>query len=77
MRETHDVIIIGAGTAGSILAERLSSSGQLRVLLIEAGGPPMSRFVSRPLAPVPRPESRHCSGDSDRPSVPLCLPVAA
>lgn len=44
----HDVIIVGAGTAGCVLAERLTSSGKLRVLLVEAGGPPTSRFVSIP-----------------------------
>jgi choline dehydrogenase len=44
----HDLIIVGAGTAGCVLAERLTSSGKLRVLLVEAGGPPASRFVSIP-----------------------------
>ncbi len=44
----HDVIIVGAGTAGCVLAERLSSSGRLRVTLIEAGGKPASPFVKIP-----------------------------
>lgn len=44
----HDLIIVGAGTAGCVLAERSSSSGKLDVLLIEAGGPPANRFVSIP-----------------------------
>ena len=49
----HDVIIVGAGTAGCVLAERLTRSGKLRVLLVEAGGKPSSRFVAIPAA-VPK-----------------------
>lgn len=44
----HDLIIIGAGTAGCVLAEGLTRSGRLRVLLIEAGGKPSSPFVGIP-----------------------------
>ncbi|MFN0185863.1 MAG: GMC family oxidoreductase [Aquabacterium sp.] len=43
-----DHIIVGAGTAGSVLAERLSASGKHRVLLIEAGGKPSNPFVKIP-----------------------------
>ena len=35
---TFDYIIVGAGTAGCLLANRLSADPQRRVLLIEAGG---------------------------------------
>ncbi|HQC85178.1 MAG TPA: GMC family oxidoreductase N-terminal domain-containing protein, partial [Rhodoferax sp.] len=34
---TFDYIIVGAGTAGCLLANRLSSDATKRVLLIEAG----------------------------------------
>jgi choline dehydrogenase len=44
----HDLIIVGAGTAGCVLAEHLSRSGSVRVLLLEAGGKPSSPFVKIP-----------------------------
>ena len=36
--ETWDVVIVGAGTAGCLLANRLSADPACRVLLLEAGG---------------------------------------
>ncbi|MDA9008972.1 choline dehydrogenase [Alphaproteobacteria bacterium] len=44
-----DYIIIGAGSAGCVLANRLSASGEHRVLLLEAGGSDLSFFVQLPI----------------------------
>ncbi len=46
---TFDYVIVGAGSAGCVLAERLSASGRHRVLVLEAGGTDRRLFVAMPL----------------------------
>ena len=43
-----DYVIVGGGTAACILANRLSASGQARVLMLEAGGKPESPWIKIP-----------------------------
>jgi choline dehydrogenase len=49
MREDYDFIIIGSGSAGSVIANRLTASGKYSVLLLEAGPRDKSLWISVPL----------------------------
>lgn len=48
MKDRYDFIVVGAGSAGCPLAERLSANPSLSVLLVESGPPDSSLFVHMP-----------------------------
>ena len=49
MNEVFDYIVVGAGSAGCVLAARLSEDPATRVLLIEAGPPDRSLWIHLPI----------------------------
>ncbi|MDW6022358.1 GMC family oxidoreductase N-terminal domain-containing protein [Mesorhizobium sp. BAC0120] len=47
--QTYDFIVVGSGSAGSVVAERLSASGRFSVLVLEAGGSDCRFYIQMPL----------------------------
>jgi choline dehydrogenase len=48
--QSFDYVIVGAGSAGCVLANRLTADGRHRVLLLEYGGSDRSIFIQMPSA---------------------------
>ena len=67
----HDIVIVGAGTAGCVVASRLTENPDLSVLLIEAGSPARRLQIKIPAAFSKLYRSKLDWGDSTVPQAAL------
>ncbi len=68
MNQTFDYVIVGAGSAGCVLAARLTEDNQATVLLLERGGSDASLFIQMPSAlSIPMNMPRYNWGYSSEP----------
>ena len=51
-RDEYDYIVIGGGTAGSVIAHRLAESGNTSILVIEAGRHDFDHSIRIPVASI-------------------------
>jgi choline dehydrogenase len=49
MKKTFDFIIVGAGSAGAVIANRLATQTNLSIALVEAGPVNNSAFIHAPM----------------------------
>ncbi len=47
--DAYDYVIVGSGSAGSVIANRLSADPDLRILVLEAGGPDRNFWLKLPI----------------------------
>ena len=48
MEKTFDYVVVGAGSSGCVMANRLSENGKNSVLILEAGGKDRNFFIHMP-----------------------------